>query len=125
MGASLSYEKLFPVPFPAEELVNKFASAPSHKEATPAKDEPCQQGYDEYVACTKKHNGTIDMIDCEDIAILFQQCMRDERRKKDGADAVQLLPGGPGHQGGSKLLEGKERRAGFTPGGGAAAVGGG
>mmetsp|Transcript_3816 Transcript_3816/g.7673 ORF Transcript_3816/g.7673 Transcript_3816/m.7673 type:complete len:92 (-) Transcript_3816:278-553(-) len=42
----------------------------------PKRQEPCQQEFDAYVQCCQSHQGTRDMVDCEDITANFQQCMR-------------------------------------------------
>ena len=52
---------------------------------------PCQKQYNDYMQCHKKFDGTIDMLDCEDIAAAFQQCIRETgkeelaRRRQSGA----------------------------------------
>lgn len=59
-------------------LFDVFGSS-SSAAPPPKKPEPCQSDYDRYLRCIKEHGGTIDMVDCEDIALTFQKCMRTAR----------------------------------------------
>eukprot|EP00811_Abedinium_folium_P009757 NODE_19017_length_864_cov_3.234735.p1 GENE.NODE_19017_length_864_cov_3.234735~~NODE_19017_length_864_cov_3.234735.p1 ORF type:complete len:120 (-),score=25.62 NODE_19017_length_864_cov_3.234735:505-822(-) len=61
----------------------------------PRRVEPCQEHFDAYMQCCSSHERTRDMIDCEDIVALFQQCMRQSKLGADAAIAPQAeLPPG-------------------------------
>eukprot|EP00931_Biecheleriopsis_adriatica_P105542 TRINITY_DN80108_c0_g1_i1.p1 TRINITY_DN80108_c0_g1~~TRINITY_DN80108_c0_g1_i1.p1 ORF type:complete len:139 (+),score=38.93 TRINITY_DN80108_c0_g1_i1:31-417(+) len=87
---------------------SSLPAAPAQK-----REQPCQDEFDAYMRCTSTKNMTVDMTDCENIAIDFKKCMeRSVQSKELDAERDRLPEASPGHAGRSS---GSEDNSGRVP----------